>query len=501
MKQTNFSKFRLRILLNTIKTDKILANTFFQYFILLLLVYLVFFVKLGSFHMRWWDESVFAVNTYEMMQNAKYFSLYFNNAPDFFNFKPPLSFWAQLSFVKLFGYNELSLRLPSAMAAAMSVILMFKFISTNFNYLWAWISALILITSYGFVGFHTARTADSDALLTLFVLLANLSFMRYVLSHNKWHILWFFIWISFSFYTKSFASLFFAPAYFFILFQKKLLKSFIINIYFFIGCCVFLLAALSFFYLREQDTPGFINAFLYSDASRIYNTIWSEHKHEILFYVNNFFESRFAFWSILFIMGSVLLFFNKNEQQKLILFSFLTLVCGYLFVITISITKLAWYDMPLYPYLSVIAAYPFVILIKFIRIKEKPLSSSLKAVVLVLFFLYPYILIFNKSQANTIPNTEKHLEANEMFINKKIKSNQSLDGIKVYYSGWHGALLFYKYKFLEKGDNIFLVNNIDDIFKNDIVMVCNDSLKDLLRKRFDLIKIEGFLNSELYTIH
>lgn len=56
--------------------------------------------------MRWWDESMFAVNTYEMMHRGNYFSLYFDGAPDLYNTKPPLTVWLQLASVKAFGYNE-----------------------------------------------------------------------------------------------------------------------------------------------------------------------------------------------------------------------------------------------------------------------------------------------------------------------------------------------------------------------------------------------------------
>ena len=46
------------------------------------LIYFVIFLKLDSFHMRWWDESIFAVNTYEMIHNGKFFSAYFDGRPD-----------------------------------------------------------------------------------------------------------------------------------------------------------------------------------------------------------------------------------------------------------------------------------------------------------------------------------------------------------------------------------------------------------------------------------
>lgn len=91
-----------------------------HYLVLLVLVYLVVFLKLGSFHIRWGDESMFVVNSYEMLHNGKWFSLYFNHAPDIYNTKPPMTNWLQIIFIKIAGFNEGSLRMPSAIANKIS---------------------------------------------------------------------------------------------------------------------------------------------------------------------------------------------------------------------------------------------------------------------------------------------------------------------------------------------------------------------------------------------
>ncbi|HNZ43557.1 MAG TPA: glycosyltransferase family 39 protein, partial [Bacteroidales bacterium] len=152
--------------------DKTKINTTVQIILLLVLIYLVVFVKLGAFHMRLWDESMFAVNTYEMINNGNYFANYFDGHPDICNTKPVLTLWAQIACVKLLGYNELAVRLPSAIAAALTILLVFVFLYRNYSAIWAWAAALILITSQGFIGYHTARTAEADSLLTFFLLLS-----------------------------------------------------------------------------------------------------------------------------------------------------------------------------------------------------------------------------------------------------------------------------------------------------------------------------------------
>lgn len=196
-------------------------NIYYHILALGILIYFVVFLKIDSFSMRWWDESLFAVNTYEMIHNGKYFSAYFDNLPDIYNTKPPLINWCQIIFVRLFGYTELALRLPSAIAACFSIIVLFIYIAKKINLIWAWLSALILLTSSGFVNFHTARTGDSDSLLTFFLLVGNICFINYCLHSKKRDVFIFFIFISLAFATKMFAALLFMPAYFVILIQQK----------------------------------------------------------------------------------------------------------------------------------------------------------------------------------------------------------------------------------------------------------------------------------------
>jgi 4-amino-4-deoxy-L-arabinose transferase-like glycosyltransferase len=454
---------------------------------LFLLVYFVVFLKLGAFHMRWWDESMFAVNTYEMMMNGRYFSPSFNGFPDLMNTKPPLTSWIQIIFVKLFGYNELALRLPSALAAACSVLLLFNFVAKRFSLTWAWLSALILLTSYGFIHFHTARTADSDSLLSFFLLVANLSFLTYILDNKKQHIFIFLLFITFAFATKLYAALLFTPAYFFILLQQKKIREFIVSKQFLLGMLFLFFIAAALIYLRELDTPGYTNMIFFKDAGRIFKVV-EDHQAGIDFYMDNLFRSRFSTWFILFVAGILFSFFLQQENEKQLLHRLMMLCFVYLLLITCSVTKLEWYDMPLYPYLAVIAAYPVYLLLATNFLGKQLINSKKMILLIALIFAYPYYAMFNKSQANTISNGEKALEANERYLFKAEKEGKNLNNLQVYYSSYNGSLLFYKYKLGLKEQQINLVTNA--AFQiNDEVLCCNDSLKKQLdlHYRYDVI--------------
>ena len=108
--------------------------------------------------------------------------------------------------------------------------------------------------------------------------------------------------------------------------------------------------------------------------------------------------------------------------------------------------------------------------------------------------------MFNKSQGNSIKGGEMQLEANEIFLFEKIKNNESVNNIKVLFSGWKGSLLFYKYKLSELDQKIDLLTNINSITVHDRILVCDNELKNQLLKNFEITLIDNLHNSELVLV-
>ncbi|NOQ71309.1 MAG: hypothetical protein GQ574_04880 [Crocinitomix sp.] len=471
-----------------------------HYLILLVLCFLVLFIKLGSFHMRIWDESMFAVNTYEMMQNGNYFSLFYNGNIDLYNTKPPLTNWFQLLSVKAFGYNELAIRIPSALAALLTNLFSFKFIAKYFNYVWAWAVALIIISSAGFVNYHTARTGESDAILTFFLVLTNIAFIRYIIENNKKHILLLFIFITLAFATKLYAALLFAPAYLFLLIYFKRFKSFVFSWQFLAGTLLFIGTSLSFIILRDIESPGYIDAILSSDAGRLF-TVLKQFEKSTFFYIENFYVKRYAVYFLFFLIGSVFIFLKKrDETSQKILVIYFSLIVSYLLIITLSFTKLPWYDMPLYPLLALISAYPIIEIIRLLTSETKVNKTYVNYVMVALIFAYPYYYRFSKSQGNKIDDGAIKIEANERYLHQAIRKNLDLDGLNVLYHGYNGALLFYKYKLHEAGQEIELHTNIAQLKIGDRVLVCKDEQRAELREYFVLDPVDDYQYSDVYRL-
>ncbi|HNZ44141.1 MAG TPA: hypothetical protein PKN41_12480, partial [Bacteroidales bacterium] len=89
--------------------------------------------------------------------------------------------------------------------------------------------------------------------------------------------------------------------------------------------------------------------------------------------------------------------------------------------------------------------------------------------------------------------------ASERFLFKKSEQNMDLNGIKVYHAGYHGSLLFYKYKLQESGQQINIVRAANfNLY--DKVLVSSDSLKDIVKGSYRYSIIDTYDNAELIEI-
>ena len=186
-----------------------------KYLIILGLMYMPIFGHLDTLPIRIWDESRLAINSYEMLQNRDYIVTHYDGKPDMWNTKPPLLIWIQVLFMKMFGVNEFSVRLPSAIAAFLTCItILFFSVRYLTNFWFGFIAVFVLMTSHGYINIHATRTGDYDALLTLFTTLSGLLFFVYCEKQNYKYLYLFFLFTALAVLTKSITGLLFLPAIF-----------------------------------------------------------------------------------------------------------------------------------------------------------------------------------------------------------------------------------------------------------------------------------------------
>ncbi len=115
------------------------------------------------------DEPRFAEASREMLQRGDYVVPYFNNGYRFD--KPPLTYWVQTVSYRIFGENDFAARLPSAIAASLTAVLLFAWGRRIGAERVAWYAAIIFTLC--FQTFLHAKAAVADMWLVLFATAAH----------------------------------------------------------------------------------------------------------------------------------------------------------------------------------------------------------------------------------------------------------------------------------------------------------------------------------------
>jgi 4-amino-4-deoxy-L-arabinose transferase-like glycosyltransferase len=151
-------------------------HPFHEALILLLLAgacYVFFFHGLSNIGLLGPDEPRYASVAREMYLMRDYVTPYLHGVPWFE--KPPLLYWCVTAGFALFGIGEFAARLPSAVAATLTVFFTYIVCRKLWGRAVAVWASLILASSAGFFAF--ARAASTDMLLTSCLTAALLSFM------------------------------------------------------------------------------------------------------------------------------------------------------------------------------------------------------------------------------------------------------------------------------------------------------------------------------------
>ena len=135
-----------------------------------------------------WDESLYATSAWEMLQSGDWISTTFHGEIDYYNAKPPLNVWLIALAFKVFGVSTASLRLASVVCAWLTVAILMWWTRRIFGDMHALLAGLVLATCFGFIYVHSARTANTDALFTLLMLLVVITLDAS--EHRPWRRVW-----------------------------------------------------------------------------------------------------------------------------------------------------------------------------------------------------------------------------------------------------------------------------------------------------------------------
>ena len=487
---------------NRSKEDGILFLMLFCLF--LIAIYFPLFYHLDYLPIRLYDEARRAVNALEMAHNWNFIVTYYDGEPDMWG-KPPLPIWFMAISMHLFGFDELGLRLPSALTG-LGVVLTLVYFSKKYlqDYSLGLIAGLILVTSGGFIREHVVRTADYDVYLCLWTLLYTLSFFLYTEASDeakrRKYLYASAAFITLAVLTKSVAGLFFVPgmAVFALVRGKvgQLLRSrhsyfALMGILFFVG---------GYYLLRNHLTPYYINTVMHNEVTGRFFNAMQGHDHGPFFYAENIFNYHFHPWIYLLFPGIILGLAQKGKLGRLSIL--LVLNCLILFsVISFSKTQLSWYDAPLFPLFAVLTAIPLNLLFQRLAgVKSIPnwKNFSLGTLFLLTLFAIPYFKTFQ-----TIYKPERNWKQHEKELyGYYIRNHPNLDHYFVCNIGYNAASKFYIDNLNRRGYTIGRFHPLKTQPPEAILLICEQEAKKTIRevhhiyplmewKRCELIKVTG----------
>ena len=424
-------------------------STILKILLVAILIYSPIFGHLSRLPIRIWDESRLAINAYEMYRDGGCLVTTFEGKPDHWNTKPPLLIWLQVLAMKALGVGELAVRLPSAFAAFFTVILLLFFgIRYLQNFWYGFVSMLVLITTHGYINIHCTRTGDYDALLVLFTTCSSIFLFLYLDQPNRKYIYFFAISSSLAVLTKSVAGLLFFPAYLiFILIEGKLV-SLLKNKDIYFAFLIFISPIYIYYLSRELIDPGYLNAVWENELGGRYLQTIENHKHPFWYYYSNFVQFQSPFWIYLVPCGWAIGLFARDVRLKKLSIYLIILLLTYLLIISVSGTKLEWYDAPTFPFMALSVSI-FINLVfdalKKARFSENFDRNPIPYIFLFLIFAWPYKKIVEKTYLPVEYPWDVEFYELGYYLQKVSRGQLKSSARYLAFDGYNAHNLFYLY--------------------------------------------------------
>jgi len=472
-----------------------------KYLIFFSLICFPIFSHLESIPIRIWDEARLAINAYEMHTNGDFIVKHFEGAPDMWSTKPPLMIWLQVLFIKLLGVRELSIRLPSAIAACLTCLFIL-FFSVRYlkNFWFGFIAGIVLTSSYGYITTHAARTGDHDALLTLFTTLYALSFFIFIETQKLKYLYFTFLAIILAALTKGIAGVLFAPALLFYALARRKAMDLIKNPHLYFGVGLFLLFVLGFYLLREHYNHGYIKAVIGNELVGRYFQTNEGHKASFWFYLRMLVDHQFGYWYLFVPCGVLVGFFHSEKIYRRLAGYSALLVVVYFIVISFGQTKLEWYSVPMFPFLAILVAIFLYFIFRLIQ-DSSFFPNILMANVLAFIFLFLVCITpYRQTIANIYGHPCKDFYRIGYLLKKAVKGKKNLGGYILLHNGYYAHNLFYVRILQDKGMAISLKTDWKNLKVNDRVLVHQQEVKDYITRHYSVDLLKNYHNVLFYKI-
>jgi len=474
------------------------------YLILLILAYFTLFGYMEFMAIRIFDEARLAINAWEMSVNGNCITTYFDGQPDMWNTKPPLMIWCQAVCIKLFGVRELSVRLPAAISAFMLCVFLIVFSIRYLKSQWIGFFAVwVLLTSFGYIHVHAARTGDYDSMLTLFIVIYSIFFFQYSETGKAKYLYFSSVALIMAVLTKGIAGLLFVPALFIYTLIRGKFFELVKSKHLYICILLFFTFVGGYYLLREFQNAGYMKAVWENELGGRYFEVNEGHSADFMYYFTLLRKHHYSYWFFLVPLGIVAGLFKKEQLiRRLSVFTGISIFTFFM-VISLSRTKLEWYAAPLYPFLAIAVSMLVYSILSFVKsyFTSRFWIFKLIAIVLVVALFYKPTY---RTLKRMIPPKEYSWEVDRYDIAYLLKSsvqgNYNIDGYTVLHDGYCAHLLFYVRILQGKGVNISLFGNWRNVSGNIDVVVYQDEVKQFVENNFNFEVIGTYNTVNFYRL-
>jgi 4-amino-4-deoxy-L-arabinose transferase-like glycosyltransferase len=315
------------------------------------------FYGLSDFPILSWDEARHGVSAYEMLKRGNLLVNTYRSHIDYWNLKPPLSFWTTMIGYKIAGFNALGLRLFSALSSFLTIIMVAVFVLKRHGMIASFISTLSLATSTQFLINHSSRTGDADSLYVFLFTAAMLAMLQ-----GEKNLRWLYIMgiaFSFAFLTKSWHAGNILVIFSFYLLLTGLYKQFSLRNWTFLIVSLSLPIFLWVFLRFQYDGISFFKSMVSYDLLKRSSSSIEGHIGTSTFYFEVLW--RFSKFWIFFLICITPIFLYQNLSINFFKRTNWFYAAGILLWLSIPFilyslaeTKIRWYILPIYPVLSII---------------------------------------------------------------------------------------------------------------------------------------------------
>jgi len=362
------------------------------------------FGDIGRTPLQAWDESRLAVNAIEMLMTGERFVTTYGFHVDLWSTKPPLAVNLMAWSMELFGPTAIAARLPSAIAACATVVVVTASVRRITGSFGCGLAAgALLATAPSFYGYHSGRAGDYDAVLTLFTTVYGFALFDLIGRERPtpWLALGTGVVVGLAVWTKGIAGLipgagmgFFALIFAFPALRRKIADYAIVLV-------IAAVMAGGFYALRGLADDGYLAAVVNNELGGRFGVAIEHHVGSRWFYVR---ELTRYFPGRAWLAVAALPLLAAGPARRLAIFGLCQIVVMVL-IYSSAATKIAWYIVPTVPFVATVVAIAGLALIRAATRFPPGVSRGINLAILAIGIILAVIAVNGRYLHTTIPPT------------------------------------------------------------------------------------------------